>query len=770
MSPGARRVLIPLVVGALAVSVVLAVAFQRSSGKAPSPVAEPAAAAGQAEVAAVPEVQAAAERPAPVAPAAVSGASASGPPLVGLRATAPPTGESGHARPPAAIGSLDPAESLFRVEFSRAGAGIQRITLSAMWDRASARRQAEAYWKAVKAHAPPPDPLPDDEFRYVLGEAQPLASLGPDALVPTLAAIRIVVNGQAVNLFDYRRDDEGNRVFIWSETAPGAFETLIHDESGAPVLRITRRFTLGAAYDLLVEQRVENLTDRTLTVEWIQFGPGSLPLDRSRYMDRRRFRFGYLPDPVEYPDRSLVLADDNDVLLERAGVLKRWDKSEKARRAGDFLAQREFFTLWPNETSREKNYELSWFSATNRYFGLTVHPVFDEQGAGSRSLAGLVARIETQASDPDPARRGREHQVIFTHLISPPISIAAGDTAILDMGLYAGPLDAEVLEQAPYEPLAMEKLILYQMSSFCAVCTFQWLAHGLLGFLDILHHYVLFDWGLAIIGLVIVVRTLLHPITKKSQVSIQRFGKQMSAMKPELDKLQKKFPNDPKKLQKEQMRLMREHGANPLQMLGCLPMLLQTPIWIALYAMLYFAFGLRQEAAFFGLFQTLTGGAWPFLADLSAADHFFGEVDEPFRFLMWNITGFNLLPIMMGGIFYVQQKYMAPPPSPTMTQDQLRQQKMMKIMMVVLFPVMLYSAPSGLTLYILTSSTVGIIESRYIRRHITAMDLKGKTPTDRTRAKPKDAQGRAFAAALERMEEKRRKKAKGPEKKYKKRK
>ncbi len=157
------------------------------------------------------------------------------------------------------------------------------------------------------------------------------------------------------------------------------------------------------------------------------------------------------------------------------------------------------------------------------------------------------------------------------------------------------------------------------------------------------------------------------------------------------------------------------------------------------------------------MFQIFWG--WPFLADLSAADHFFGEFQQPFRFFMWNMTGINLLPLLMGVVFFVQQKYMSPPPSPSTTKEQLQQQKIMKIMMVVMFPLMLYSAPSGLTLYIFTSSLIGIIESRYIRAHINQMDLEPKK-------KPKDPQARAYADAMDRARSKR----KPPPKTYKKRK
>jgi len=120
--------------------------------------------------------------------------------------------------------------------------------------------------------------------------------------------------------------------------------------------------------------------------------------------------------------------------------------------------------------------------------------------------------------------------------------------------------------------------------------------------------------------------------------------------------------------------------------------------------------------------------------------------------------------LLLGVVFYVQQKYMSPPPSAAMTPEQAQQQKIMKIMMVVLFPVMLYSAPSGLTLYICTSSFIGIIESKYVRAHIKAMDLEPPKPKKKKK-KPKDLQARAYAGALERAKQKRQ-----PAKTFKKRK
>lgn len=792
MTPRARRILIPLLVslGALGIVAIMVLTPNRAatppippaeSTDAPDQAANRAAEDENGEAApptagqepkdddrqtpaeppdAVPEQEGAepsdeeaARSPAEDAAAGETASEAAPPtPPDRLRAVAPEAGVHGHDTPTASLGSLDPDEAEMLLEFSRAGAALEKITLSGIWETAVARRQAEAYYQAIRAGDPPPTPLPDEKLRYVLQEQQTLknARLPGGIDVPVFAANRITVDGAPVNILDYTRDPETNeKIFVWSETAPGTFQTVIVSDTDEPILRITRRFVPNDNYEIILEQRLENLTGRPLEVQLTQYGPGDLREDRSRYIDRRRFRFGYI-DPALDPQRQVVLSSDSTLLLERSK-----------------LAKREQTLVWPNEESVENGLELSWFAATNRYFALAVYPALADPIRDEKILTDTVAEILHEESFNNPVK-SEEVTNIFTYLRSPVRTIEPGATLALDFSVYAGPLDREILEKKqPYVALNLHQLILYQMSSCCAVCTFQWLAHLLLWFLSTLHDYVVFDWALAIIILVIIVRAALHPLTKRSQISMQRFGKVMGDIKPEIEKLQKKYPDDPKKVQQEQMKLMRERGVNPLHMLGCLPMFLQMPIWVALYAMLYFAFDLRHEPAFYGIFQSV--GSWSFLGDLSAPDAVF---KLPFEGRLWTINygTFNILPLLMGLMFFVQQKYMTPPPSPTMSKEQITQQKMMKVMMVVMFPLMLYSAPSGLTLYILTSSTIGILESRYIRRHIKEMDLNPpvKKPKKK-KSKPRDAEGRAYAASLQRMEEKRKRKQKGPEKRYKKR-
>ncbi len=752
MNPNLRRLVITVSVLGLACSVVLLTVLGRNKPQGQqavtpqvTPTAPPTDTRAPQEPAATEAAAAKTEPP----PAALPGVRAKHVAVPGL--------------PLATLGSLDPREAEMLLEFSATGAGLERITLAEYWQTAGQSRAARAHYDALTRGGSNPPPLPDPSGRYVLQTSLPFtwfdaaAGQWKNLSVPQLAAHSVVINGQPVSLLTRYTDDTGQAWACWTETAPGTFEATLIDQTDKPVARITRRFVLGDNYDITLDQVVTNLTDAPMQVRWIQYGPADLIMDRARYMDRRRVRFGYLPNAQLFPD--LVSADDGD--LERAKLLKRSKNAAKdLAKTKDLARYAELLTLWPDPDLVEKGYQLSWFAATNRYFALAVHPVLDVSASGhvtgSRAIAPVIAEIRTEVTGVKPD----EH--VFISLYSAPGMVAAGSEVRFDLGVYAGPLDRRVLAfKQPLAALNLNGLILYQMSSMCAICTFQWLAHFLLWFLQVMDKVTL-DWGVSIILLVLVVRTLLHPLTKRAQINMQRFGKVMTDLKPEIEKLQKKYPDDSRKLQQEQMKLMRERGANPLQMLGCLPMFLQMPIWVALYAALYFAFELRHQPAFWGVFQLFWD--WPFLADLSAADHFFGEFKQPFHFLMWNITGINILPLLLGVVFYIQQKYMSPPPSASMTPEQAQQQKIMKIMMVVLFPVMLYSAPSGLTLYICTSSFIGIIESKYVRAHIKAMDLEPPKPKKKKK-KPKDLQARAYAGALERAKQKRQ-----PAKTFKKRK
>ena len=548
------------------------------------------------------------------------------------------------AEAPTGLGGLDPEQHRFQIAFSRGGAGIESIVFSDFWTEASFARAADRH------RADPEAPMPPEDERYRLGSSR----YGLD-VIPLLAARAVEIDGVFVSLF-------GD---VWSEIEPGRFETEIVDESGTPRFRIERRFILPPnGYDLTVEQRVEHLGEAggpAAEVRWIQYGPSDLDRDRGSFIEVRRLHFGYLFPKDRDPTQSNVTA--NGQLYERSEVLDRigeWYGLPAQSITPQML------DLWPNDTSREEDLALSWFGATNRYFTICVHAVFDPPDATDRRITGSIESVRPIADLAAPTTQ----QTVVTELAGP-LDRPRRDRS-WDMGVYAGPLERSVLETTePYVSLNMRDLIVYLMSGCCTFCTFSWLADFLVVFLSFLHGMV-FDWAIAIVLLVCIVRLILHPLMRKGQIQMQRMGRLMSDLKPEIDALQKKYKDDPKRLQEEQRRMFMERGVNPMGCVGgLLPTFLQMPIWIALYAMLFFAFELRQEPAFFGVFQLLpdvqVGSATVFghfLGDLSRPDHFI-EFASPVDIWITKLTGFNILPILMGAIFFVQQKYMSPPRVPT---------------------------------------------------------------------------------------------------------
>jgi YidC/Oxa1 family membrane protein insertase len=637
-------------------------------------------------------------------------------PLTGLRARLPQGTVAGTSR--TSIGSLQPDKAGFLVDFSPGSAGIQRITFSDIWITAADREAALAHRAAIAAGASNPPALPPDEARYNLHTLGTLQGFE----VPLLAARAIEIDGQLISLFGG----------VWTERGPGAFETEVADAEGNAIVRIRRVFAMEPAqgamtFDMRLNQRVENVSGRPLKLRWIQYGPGDLSKDPGGMMDIRRFQFGYLYGAQRDPQRQNVIV--HGAMFDRDQVMKLVDASTPM--------------LWPQDTQRQQGFELSWFGTTNRYFALAVHAA--DPTASKGKVLSPVHEVWALSDAAAPADR-----VAFTELRSDAVMVAAGAAAAFDMGVFAGPLDPRLLEHVePYRALRMDGLILYLISGCCSFCTFSWLANMIVLLLTFLHDHVVFDWSVAIIVLVALVRLALHPVTRYSQVQMARVTKGMAAIKPELEALQKRYASDPKRIQQEQFRLYREHNINPAGCVGgMLPTFLQMPIWIALYAVLYFAFDLRQAPAFFGLFQQF--GGWGFLSDLSAPDKFV-KFSQPLITWPFELSSINLIPLLMSVVFFFQQKYMAPPTTGTLTPEQQQQQKMMKWMTVILFPVMLYSAPSGLTLYIMTSTCVGIVEGKRIRAQIDRMDFSPRKGEPRKQ----DRLGKLYEAAMKRAQEKR---------------
>ena len=220
--------------------------------------------------------------------------------------------------------------------------------------------------------------------------------------------------------------------------------------------------------------------------------------------------------------------------------------------------------------------------------------------------------------------------------------------------------------------------------------SWAWINRTLLQILRFFHGLV-GNWGAAIILLTLLVKAILFPLNRRQQTSMAKYSAVMTKLKPQLDELKAKYKNNMKKFNEEQMKLLRAEGASP-PLGGCLLMFLQFPIWISLFQILGTSIELRQSHFVF----------W--INDLSRPD--------AMPFGMLGFETINLLPLLMAAATSVQMRFQAKPADP----QQAQTQKIMGLFMPIIMLFFLYSYSSGLSLYIFTSSLIGIFEFQVIRR------------------------------------------------------
>lgn len=238
--------------------------------------------------------------------------------------------------------------------------------------------------------------------------------------------------------------------------------------------------------------------------------------------------------------------------------------------------------------------------------------------------------------------------------------------------LFVGPKDIDTLKSLGKQ---LERCI-----------NFGWFSFISIPLLYVLHffHQVTGSYGIDIILLTLLIKVLMAPLTHKSYVSMKR----MQRLQPQMEKLKERLSNDKEKLNKEIMELYRRNGVNPLG--GCLPMVLQFPVFIGLYDALGTPIELRHA---------------PFLwiKDLSKPDW----QSLPFEFAGWHL-GVPILTILMGASMFLQQ-WMTP------SAGDPNQRKMMMIMPLV-FTFMFVSFPAGLTVYWLVNNVLTIGQQYWINR------------------------------------------------------
>ncbi len=323
-----------------------------------------------------------------------------------------------------------------------------------------------------------------------------------------------------------------------------------------------------------------------------------------------------------------------------------------------------------------------WYGMRNRFFAVALLPR-DSERLESGCRFQMIPGLETPE---DPGMS-----------LTLPVSVTVEKERTYRYAIYAGPLQEEALLETGGRKLVP----LGQIGGGCFL--FSWIVPSiakLLLWVMAMMYKLVGNYGIAIILTTLVVRLCLFPLSRKSQISMAKYGEMQKALKPKMEAIQKKYADEPEKQRAAQMELFREHGMSLFPVAGCLPILLQLPVFIGMYSVFDQSLALRAQP-FFG---------W--IGDLSQSDHLF-RISGPFN-ILWLIPFdgyFNLLPVLMTITWFLQSYFQPKSPDPQMAQ----QQKMM-MWMPIFFGLMCYTLASGLSLYFFVNSLFGMAEQKLIKK------------------------------------------------------
>jgi len=293
---------------------------------------------------------------------------------------------------------------------------------------------------------------------------------------------------------------------------------------------------------------------------------------------------------------------------------------------------------------------ISWGGYSNKYFFLGLVPK-------SASFDKLVYSMRDQKASES------------WELVEKQIEPNASDD--YETSLYLGPKKIEELRK-----LAPDLDHVIQYGNWLGPIS-RFLLSILLFFYNLIPNY-----GIAIILLTIVVKSFLFPLAYKGAVSM----KKLQIVQPKMKEIRDKYKSNPQRMQAEMMNLYKTEKVNPVG--GCLPLLLQMPVFFALYRVFFASFEMRH-AVFFGWIQ-----------DLSAFDPYF------------------VTPIVMTGIMFLQQRITPMPGGMGEESEAVRIQKAMYKWMPLIFGGIMLFLPAGLALYILVNASISVIQQFYLNKHL----------------------------------------------------
>ncbi|MBE0570560.1 MAG: membrane protein insertase YidC [Ignavibacteriaceae bacterium] len=332
--------------------------------------------------------------------------------------------------------------------------------------------------------------------------------------------------------------------------------------------------------------------------------------------------------------------------------------------------------------SRDFNGRVDWLAVRNKYFAAIMIP------SDPTLIEG--AYVEGQTS---PTKDLGLKEVYNVRLVVP---FKGSDVESRTIDLYIGPVDYDLLKE-----ISMNLTALVDFGSFFGLkfIVRPIAEYVLLPLLKFLNQFIP-NYGFVIIIFSLIIKIVVYPLTRKSFQSM----KKMQLLQPKITELKEKFKDDPQKMNKETMKLYQTYGVNPAG--GCLPILLQMPIFIALWGLFQAATELRQQPFIF----------W--INDLSNPDVIY---DLGFKLPLFGIQEISGLAILMGVTTFFQQKMSIKDPK----------QQALVYMMPIMLTILFMTFPSGLNLYYFMFNVFSIAQQYYINHKQSDVELVPVDPSKR---------------------------------------
>jgi len=413
--------------------------------------------------------------------------------------------------------------------------------------------------------------------------------------------------------------------------------------------------------------------------------------------------------------------DQSGFFILHEGAIRRTDGTLEEIGYGD-IPDLDADDVWGPAASVEEAQSTGWVGFTDHYWMTTLIP---EQGEPFTSVVQYVP----------------EQQIYRTIARMPAVDVAPGQTETSTTRVFAGAKEWDTIRdyEAGREITGFLPSLTYflglegdaQIDGFVDAIDWGWFYFLTKPIFFVLHelNVLIGNMGIAIIALTFFIKALLFPLARKSYISMAR----MKELQPEMEKLKERAGDDRQKLQTGMMQLYKDNKVNPAA--GCLPILMQIPIFFSLYKVIFVTIELRH-APFFGPFQDLSS------PDPTSIWNFFGLLPwaAPDTGTLLATIFIGILPILLGISMWIQQKLNPAPADPT--------QQMIFAWMPWIFMFMLGGFASGLVVYWIANNTITFSQQYIIMRsHGYKPDLwgnirgKNKTPVPAT-ANKDDAPGR----------------------------